>query len=184
MAGGKGITLKKRRVVSTHPPPERVLLRRVYFLNKQHSKYISFGFYPNRDSLPHVEIGSSRQGPIVLTPYLFSTLALHLPKLCEHLCKDKPYKCTEMGFQLRTVGKLVKVKLYKNCIVLKSDEINYLLTNIIFLQNQLARYEICTPDVKDYTAEAMTLKTFVLPNNACPYMLYDVLFDELKSNLV
>lgn len=180
MAGGKSI----KKNASTNSPPERVLLRRVYFLNKQHSKYISFGFYPNRDNQAHAEIGSSRQCFIVLTPYLFSTLALHLPKLCEHLGKEKPYKCTEMGFQLRTIGKLVKVKLNKKCIVLKNDEVNYLLTNIIFLQNQLARYELCISDVKNYAAEAINAKSFIVPNKTCPFILYDVLFDEVKSHLV
>ena len=180
MAGGKGV----KKIVSTNSPPEKVLHRRVYFLNKQHSKYISFGFYPNRDFHPHAEIGSSRQCCIVLSPYLFSTFAIHLPKLCEHLSEDKPYKCTEMGFQIQTVGKLVKIKLNKKCIVLKNNEVHYLLTNIVLLQNQLARYELCTSDVKKYTAEVITSKSFMVPNKSSSFILYDVLFDEVKSNLV
>ena len=182
MAGGK--VIKKRRVTTTHPTPERAFLRRLYFLNKQHSKYISLGFYPNHDNLPHVEIGSSKSVSIVLTPYLFSTLAFHLPKLCEHVCKSIPYKYSEMGFQLRTTGKMVRVKLNKNSIVLHNEELNYLLINMMVLQNHLARYEMCTSDLKEYITQVVNAKTFVVPHNASPYLLYDVLFDEIRGNLV
>lgn len=181
MAGVKRI---ERRVAS-RPTPN--FLRRVYFMNKQHSKYISLGFYPDLENAPHVEIGSSRQVPIVLTPYLFSILALHLPKLCQHLCNGLPYKCSELCFRLQITnhGKQAKISLNKRSIGLKCDELNYLLSNMVFLQNQLARYEIALPNVTNYMSNAKSAKTFVQPdNNACPFILYDVLFDELKGNLV
>ena len=41
--------------------PQRVLLRRLFFLNANETKYVSVGFYPARDSLPLVEFGVIRR---------------------------------------------------------------------------------------------------------------------------
>jgi len=38
--------------------PRRVLLRRVFFLNEDRTKYVSVGFYPTRDYRPQVEFGA------------------------------------------------------------------------------------------------------------------------------
>ena len=37
--------------------PKRVLLRRLFFINEDRTKYVSVGFYPARDYLPQVEFG-------------------------------------------------------------------------------------------------------------------------------
>ena len=42
--------------------PKRVLLRRLFFINKYRTKYVSVGFYPARDYLPLVEFGVIRRG--------------------------------------------------------------------------------------------------------------------------
>ena len=165
--------------------PEQVLLRRVYFLNPRHNKYISLGFYPQRDHVPHVELGSSRQDPLVLSTYMFSSLAMHIPKLCEHLCRNKPYKCSELGFQLLINNHKARVKLNKKSIDLSLEEVNYLFSNIVFLQNQLARYELSVTGLKDYITSVKGSKTFIEPQpDASPYIMYDVLYDELQSTLV
>jgi hypothetical protein len=49
-----------------------------------------------------LELGGIRQAPIVLTPSLIPTLALHLPKLCEHLVWGE-YNCNKM-FRMQTVA--------------------------------------------------------------------------------
>ena len=42
--------------------PKRVLLRRLFFINEDRTKYVSVGFYPARDYLPMVEFGFVRGG--------------------------------------------------------------------------------------------------------------------------
>jgi hypothetical protein len=44
------------------PPPERALLRRVYFLNPERSKYVTLVFYPDRGYLAFFDVGGVRQG--------------------------------------------------------------------------------------------------------------------------
>ena len=73
--------------------PEKVLLRHLLFLSPEHAKYVSVGFYPDRDYQACVEFGSTRQAPVVLTPSFLATKSVHLPKLCEILCKQEPYSC-------------------------------------------------------------------------------------------
>jgi len=47
--------------------PNKVLLRRVFFLDHEKTKYISVEFYPARNYQPLVEVGSPKSTPIVLT---------------------------------------------------------------------------------------------------------------------
>ena len=47
--------------------PNKFLLRRVFFLDPQKTKYISVGFYPAGQYQPMVEIGSPKSTSIVLT---------------------------------------------------------------------------------------------------------------------
>jgi len=42
--------------------PKRVLLRRLFFINEDRTKYVSVGFYSARDYLPLVEFGVDRRG--------------------------------------------------------------------------------------------------------------------------
>ena len=55
--------------------PNKVLLRRVFFLEPEKTKYISVGFYPARHYQPMVEIGSPKSAPVVLTDQHVKTLS-------------------------------------------------------------------------------------------------------------
>ena len=91
-----------------------------------------------------------------------------------------------MQFRIQTCNKnkLAKIKLNNISIRLNSDELNYLMTNIVFLENQLARYEISAPQVKEYISLVENSTSFIQPDNASMYILYDVLFEEIKCQLV
>jgi hypothetical protein len=47
--------------------PNKVLLRRVCFINDENSKYVSVGFYPAKNYQPLVEFGDAKILPITLT---------------------------------------------------------------------------------------------------------------------
>jgi len=72
--------------------PSRALLRRVFFLDPEKTKYIPVGFYPSRNYQPLVEIGSPKSIPLILTDQHVKTLAEHFPAQCEALCRDEFYK--------------------------------------------------------------------------------------------
>jgi len=59
--------------------PQRVLLRRLFFLNTNKTEHVSVGFYPARDYLPLVEFGviqSCGSKAIILTDEQVYTLAV------------------------------------------------------------------------------------------------------------
>ena len=65
----------------------------MYFLNPEHTKYVCLEFYSNRNYQARAEFGAARQMPVVVTPSLLATFSVHLPNLCEHLCRNEPYRC-------------------------------------------------------------------------------------------
>ena len=69
----------------------RVLLRRVFFLNAEKSRYVAVGFYPARNYQVLVEFGGLRIAPIILTEQHVRTLVEHLPKLYEIMCRGENY---------------------------------------------------------------------------------------------
>ena len=68
--------------------PNRVLLRRVFFLNPDKTRYISVGYYPSRNYQTLVEIGTPKQHPILLTDHHVTTVAEHLPAQVDALWRD------------------------------------------------------------------------------------------------
>jgi hypothetical protein len=67
--------------------PNRVLLRLVFFLDPEKTKYISVGYYPPRNYQLMLEIGSSKVNPILLTEQHVKTLGEYLPAHVDALWK-------------------------------------------------------------------------------------------------
>ena len=67
-----------------------VLLRRLFFINKDRTKHVSVGFYPTRDHLPMFESGVLRKAGVpkslILSNEHVDTLAETLPTLREDMC--------------------------------------------------------------------------------------------------
>ena len=65
--------------------PKGVLLRRLFFMNEDRTKYVSVGFYPARDYLLLVEVGVLRSGggpkTLILSDEQVDVLAETLPTL-------------------------------------------------------------------------------------------------------
>ena len=86
---------------STRPSPDihdislntgtRVLLRRVYFLNEERTRYISVGFYPSKNYQVLAEFGGPRIVSITQTEQHVKTLMEHLTALCEAKNRGKLY---------------------------------------------------------------------------------------------
>ena len=67
----------------------RVLLRRVYFLNEERTRYVSVGFYPADNYQVLAEFGGPRITPITLTQQHVRTLMENLPALCDAMRRDE-----------------------------------------------------------------------------------------------
>ena len=105
---------------------------------------------------------------------MFSSLAMHIAKLSEHLCSNKPYKFSELGLQPLMSNHKARVKINKQFIELSLEEVK-----------STARYKLSVTGLKDYISSGKGLKTFIAPQrDASPYILHDVLYDELQSSLV
>ena len=69
--------------------PNRVLLRRVFFVDPDKTQYISF--YPSRIYQPLVEIGGPKMRPLLLTDQHVQTLAEHITAQVDVLWRDEFY---------------------------------------------------------------------------------------------
>jgi hypothetical protein len=65
------------------------LLRRVFFINSENSRYVSVGFYPAHDYQVLVELGGSRSQAITLTTQHLKTLVEHLPEFYDTVTSAK-----------------------------------------------------------------------------------------------
>jgi hypothetical protein len=48
---------------STAFDPNKVLLRRVFFIREDKTKHVSVGYYPTKDNQPFVELGGAKRRP-------------------------------------------------------------------------------------------------------------------------
>jgi hypothetical protein len=90
--------------------PQRVLLRRVFFVNADKSKYVSVGFYPARNSM--VEFGSVRNKHIILTEPQVRFLAEAIPRMCESLCNNASTAFKDGKLRLTTTGSIKVARLF------------------------------------------------------------------------
>ena len=85
--------------------PNRVLLRRVFFLNDDHSKYCSVAFYPAQGYAALVEFGTAKNAPLRLTEQHFTMLTEHLQSFLTALCADEYYRTSVIdNFSIVTRG--------------------------------------------------------------------------------
>ena len=150
MSKGKKNLVKRK--TPPRPLPEPVLLIRLYFVNKQpDTKFISFGFFPNRNYEACVEFGSTKQ-TLVLPSLFFSTLCTHLPTLCEHIANGKDYKISELGFALQTTNKKQSAKLTynKKSFYLNLPDLNYLMVVKTIIENHLSKVILSKTNVTNY----------------------------------
>jgi hypothetical protein len=166
--------------------PNRVLLRRVYFINDDKTKYVSVGFHPARNYQPLVEFASSANKPITLNEQHVTTIVQQLPSLCEAMCGDEQYSWEDGVFRLTTLGSYKTAILYldKQYINYKMHELQVLSNMFHVIQNQLTIYTLAIPDVMAYSITALTSVDYVEPTpEVSQRIFYKVLYEELKNVL-
>jgi hypothetical protein len=172
---------------TTHPAfdPDRVLLRCIFFIDGDKTKYVSVGFYPARDYQPLVEFGAVRRGgseTIVLADEHVDRLAERLPKLM--------YETSSSGggsdnFRLtlnRRDGGAARLYLNAQYINLRSQDLRYLTRMFHIVQKQLRDYIIAMPDVLSYVRASLTSTSYIEPApNASQHVNYPHLYEESVS---
>jgi hypothetical protein len=166
--------------------PNRVLLRRVFFLCQDKVKYVSDGYYPNKDYQPFVELGGVKKAPLILNEQHVRTMAEHLPRLCEAVCNDEHYSCKDGEFRMNTTGsyRVARVYLGRQYMECKLHEIRYLCYIFFMVRNQFSFYQTALNDVIAYVNSAQSSTSFVEPPaTASKSINYFQLFEELKAIL-
>jgi hypothetical protein len=86
--------------------PRRVLLRRVFFLNDEKSRYVTFGFYPAHNYQPLFEVSVTRILPLVLPADYVNIVAERLPGLVEAKCRNEHFvwRSEDKVFRMKSTG--------------------------------------------------------------------------------
>jgi len=168
--------------------PNKVLLRRVFFLDPDKTKYISVGFYPARNYQPMVEIGSPISTPIVLTDQHVKTLSEHLPAQIDTLWRGDFYvmdgeyamhSASPFNTAILTMGK----KKNRKSVFIKLNDLRYLAYIFPMVENQL-QYTEAMPDVINFVLATLNSTSSVEPPaDASNNILYYQLYEELKTLL-
>jgi hypothetical protein len=164
--------------------PNRALLRRVFFIGSDITKYVSIGFYPTKNYQPMVELGARDKAPLLLDDRHVRLMAEHLTAQCDALCNNEYYIARDGDFKMYTAGRyrVAIVSLKKRHIFFKLHELMYLSYIFFMVRNQLTRYTKALPDVLNYIASASYSTTYVEPSPAADKdILYYQLFEGLKS---
>ena len=127
--------------------PKRVLLRRLFFINEDRTKYVSVGFYPARDYLTLVEFGVVRRGggpkTIILSDEQVDAMAEALPMLWGAMCSGETSvgvrRCESGAFRLDVSRSQRTAPLYVETqfISLTSQDIDYLSRMFSVVQQQV-----------------------------------------------
>jgi hypothetical protein len=118
-------------IVSPAFVPNRVFLRRLFFLNDDKTKDVSIGFYRAQNYQPLFEFSGVKLLPVVLTAEYVATMAERLPSLVESMCQNEQYQCKteDKVFRTNTTGsyRVARVTLDKHCLSFKLHEPRNLL---------------------------------------------------------
>jgi hypothetical protein len=122
--------------------PNKVLLRRVFFILEDKAKYVSVGYYTTKDYQSFVELGGAKRAPLILNEQHVRTMAEHLPHLCEAMCNNEHYSYKDGDFRMNTTGnyRVAKVYLGKQFHECKLHELRYLSYIFFMVQNHLTFY--------------------------------------------
>ena len=170
-----------------HPAfdPNRVLLRRVFFLNDDKSKYVSVGFYPAQNYQPLVEFKGNKLLPLLLAAEYVTILAERLADLVEAMCQNEQFqwRSEDKVFRVNSTGsyRVARFTLDKHWISFKIHELRNLLYMFYMITNQLLMYTEALGYVQAYVNDAMASDSYIEPApTASRSIIYRQLFEELK----
>jgi len=90
----------------------RALVRRVFFIAEDKSKFVSLGFYPVRWYQPLAEFGSAKKLPLLLNAPQLQTMADNIAALCKALATNEQFSTKNVDFKMNTTGSYRIARVY------------------------------------------------------------------------
>jgi len=79
--------------------PNRAILRRVFFIAEDKSKFVSVGFFPARGYQPLAEFGGAKKLPLLLNAPQLQTMADNIAALCNALATNEQFSTKDGDFK-------------------------------------------------------------------------------------
>ena len=170
--------------------PKRVLLRRLFFINEDGTKFVSVGFYPARHYLPLVEFGVLRRAgcpkTLILGDEQVDALAETLPTLRGDMCSGgaRGCRCESGAFRLDVTRSGRTARLYVDSqfiyLTLMISDI-YRACLILYSNNCVIiswHFKTCCP----FVINTLTSVIYVEPSpDASKNVDFPLLYEELIS---
>jgi len=84
--------------------PNRAMLRRVFFIAEDKSKFVSVGYYPARGYQPLAEFGGAKKLSLLLDAQQLQTMAANIAALCNALSRNEHFSKKDGDFKMNTTG--------------------------------------------------------------------------------
>jgi len=166
--------------------PNRAMLRRVFFIAEDKSKFVSVGYFPARGYQPLAEFGGAKKLPLLLDIQQLQILAENIATLCNALSTNEHFSKKDGAFKMSTTGsyRIARVYLGKQYLSFTYRELCNLAYIMYMIQNQLTFYTAAMTDVIAHIDAAHDSVTFVEPSSKANKSInYYQLFEEIKSVL-
>ena len=82
----------------------RAMLRRVFFIAKDKSKFVSVGYYPARCYQPLAEFGGAKKLPLLFDAQQLQTMAENIATLCNALSTNEHFSKKDGDFKMNMTG--------------------------------------------------------------------------------
>jgi len=163
------------------------MLRRVFLIAEDKSKYVSVGYYPARGYQPLEEFGGAKKLPLLLNDQQLQTVTDNISPLCNALSANEHFAKKDGDFKMNTTGsyRLARKYVGKPYLSFTYEELRNLAYIIYMIQNQMTVYIAAMTDVMAYIDTARGSATYLEPPSTVDrsYINYYQLFEELKSVL-
>jgi len=152
-------------VATTLSNPNRALLRRVFFVAEDKSKYVSVAYYPARGYQPLAEFGVAKKLPLLLNDEQLRTMAENIAALCDALSTNEHYMKKNGDFRMNTTGsyRVARVYLGKQYMTFTYEDLRNLAYIMYIIQYQMTFYMAAITDVVAYIDTAHSSTTYVEP---------------------
>jgi hypothetical protein len=161
------------------------MLRRVFFIAEDKTKFVSVAYIPARGYQPLAEFGGAKNLPLLLDAQL-QTLAENIATLGNALSANEHFSKKDGDFKMNTTGsyRIATVYLGKQYLSFTYEELRNLAYIMYMIQNQLTFYTAAMTDVIAYIDIAHYSVAFVEPlSTANKSVNYYQVFEEIKSVL-
>jgi len=162
------------------------MLRCVFFIAEDKSKFLSLGHYPARGYQPLAEFGGAKELPLLLNAQQLQTMADNIAALCNALSTNEHFSTKDGDFKMNTTGsyRVAREYLDKQFLSFTYEELRNLAYIMYMIQNQMTFYTAARTDVIAYIDTAHDSVTFVgPPSTGNKSVNYYQLFEEIKSVL-